>query len=351
MVSLSSLVSSSRSLQIVLSVILIGLTSKLLSNRCSLASASELLSEYNSATNGTNLELSNSWKTEAATLSSALITFISCVINYYYPTTALYFLKNSAQISADSTISDYNFITLSAEEFSKRGPLSVSALHTSILTTLTSSESVSNAFWFVNMIIQISDFASSDCDSISGLLDTYNLTGSSTTSSLSNYFNFNLGNSNTSNIYDEFYSALSSLNLTNLDDLSLTNLNTTILESELLLSLSSDCSVKKSTMALTILIWITHIISSGLLTSEIVSFCNKFSTTKSKVIKKLEQVKQDEENKAEEEENGDEDLNTAVVGDKTVNSDANHNVLLTFSHRWGLFDIKFKDGISETEEE
>lgn len=359
-ISTATTTTTSKSLQIVLSIILIGLTSKILSDRSSLSSAADLLSDYNSSTNGTSLSLSNSWKIEASSLSSSTFTLASTVFNYFYPTTATSLFK-SLKTTCDSTISDYNFITLSVEDVANSSPLSISSFHTAYLTSLVSSETISNSFWFVNMIIQISDFASTDCYSIENLLDNYNLTGISTTESLLNYFNlFSNENDTVSNIYEEFYSALNNLNLTNIENLSLTSLNGSTLQSNLLLSLNQDCQIKKSSMALTILIWVSHLFSSGILTFEMVSFFNKFSQTKIEALKIIQLKKKDEEEKEKEKENENEEDENQIKNSnehefteddekdkKSLGNKNNSEILLTFTHRWGLYDISFKDNSTD----
>lgn len=335
MVSVASSTALSKSLQLVLSVIVLGLSSSLLSNRSSLSSASEALSDYNLSNNGTGFNLTNSWKTEAAAVSSSAFTLFSSGFNYFYPTTALTIFRGSGSfISSDSAVSPYNFVSVPADEFANSSPLSVSAVHTSYLTSLVGSETLSNAFWFVNMIVQIADFASDDCSSVSDLLDNYNLTGVSNSQSLSNYFNY-FDNSSTSTVYDEIHETLALFNITDLGDFQITDLNGTSLQSDLLLSLNHDCQVKKASMALSILVWITHILSSGLLTSELVSFWNKFSSIKSKALK----LKESEINKASENENEEDGEEETEEADNTEKNTSSHNVLLTFDHRWGVFDI------------
>lgn len=88
-------------------------------------------------------------------------------------------------------------------------------------------------------------------------------------------------------------------------------------------------------MALSILVWVTHILSSGLLTSELVSFWNKFSNAKTKALKlKDSELSKTNENKNEE--GGEEETEEA---DKLENKASSHNVFLTFDHGWGLFNI------------
>lgn len=338
MVSLASGTTLSKGLQLVLSVIVMGLGSKLLSSRSSLSSASDALSEYNLSNNGTAFDLTNSWKIEAAAVSSSAFTLVSSAFNYFYPTTALKLFKSSSSsISSDESVSQYNFISLSAHDFANSSPFSVSTIHTSYLASLVSSEALSNAFWFVNMIVQIADFAGNDCSSISDLLDTYNLTGISTSQSLSNYFNYFDNSSSTSTVYEEIAEALSLFNITDLGDFQISNLNGSVLQSELLLSLSHDCQIKKSSMALSILVWVTHIFSSGLLTSEIVSFLNKFFSIKLRASKLVEsEHKGNEIENEENKENGDENAENSNI---LENESGSHKIFLTFNHRWGLFDI------------
>ncbi|GAV30392.1 hypothetical protein PMKS-003903 [Pichia membranifaciens] len=335
MVSVATSTAITKSLQLVLSVLVLGLSSKLLSNRSSLSSASAALSDHNLSKNGIGFNLTNPWEIEAAAVSSSAFTLVSSGFNYFYPTTAMTLLKGSASsISSDSSVSPHNFVSLTADEFANSSPLSVSAVHTSYLTSLVSSETLSNAFWFVNMIVQIADFASDDCSSVSDILDNYNLTGVSNSQSLYNYFNY-FDNSSTSTVYNEIYEALALFNITNLGDIQITDLNGTTLQSDLLLSLSHDCQVKKASMALSILVWVTHILSSGLLTSELVSFWNKFSNAKTKALKlKDSELSKTNENKNEE--GGEEETEEA---DKLENKASSHNVFLTFDHGWGLFNI------------
>lgn len=355
MITVSSTTTFGKVLQVILSVVLVGLTSKMLSNRSSISSVSDLLSDFNTSVNGTSLDLDNTWQIQAASLSSSLFTFVSTIFNYFYPTSVLSLFKNNSHIGTNTAVSAHNYIKVSTDDFTNSNPFTISAIFTSYLTSLTSSETISNVFWFVNMIIQIVDNAANECDSVSDLLDVYNLTGTSTTESLLNYFNIfdnSSSGSTTSEIYQSLYDTLTSLNITGIENIGITDLNGTDIQSELLLSLSGDCQMKKTSMALTIIMWITHIISSGVLTSEIFSFINKFQTTKTQALQITEQQKlkttaavitktegNDDATGSAEAETEQPQASTPTSTDSTETPSAQPEIVLTFTHRWGLFDI------------
>lgn len=315
----------SKYLQLTLAVVITGLSAKILSSRGNMSSTADVLSTFNTSNNGTSLDFDNSWKVSVATLSSSLFTLSSSAVNYFFPTVTLkYFNHDPTSVTLLSQFETYKYVRIPIEKFSAQTPLSVSAFHTSYLTSLVSSESVSNIFWIVNMIVSIGDYASYDCSSVDSLLNEYNVTGTSTTSSLINFFNIFDNSTSYQNVYSELYNTLLGSNLTDTTQISISNITSSSLQSNLLLAMSQDCQLKKTSMALTIIIWLTHIISTGVLSLEILNFINQYSTIRVKV--------------QQEKSNVDENLENIEEVDKASPNMFN-SVFLVYTHRWGIFKI------------
>lgn len=349
MVSSAAVTTSNKYLQLAIAVILIGLSAKNLSNRSSLGSTADALSAFNVANNGTSLDLDNSWKINAAAVSAATFSFISSLFNYIFPSVIFkYFMPKTDLMDFNIGYTTKKYIEIPFETLS-HSFFSVSKAHTSYVSSLLSSETISHAFWFVNMIVQVSDFASYKCGSVDSLLDTYNVTGISGTDITKKFFNIFDNSSSTTSIYNDLYQSLLNSNLTqisNLTDVSIGNLNGTQLQTNLLLALSQDCQIKKSSMAMTIIYWVSHVLSSGMLVSEMTSFYNKFLSIKISAEnlshKNETTTRQAEEQDAEEEATEEGEDNSVDENEKETNDSFRQKVYLVFDHHWGLFNVIMK---------
>lgn len=346
--------------QVALAVVLLGLTSKTLSKRNFLNSLINDISTHNIANNGTGLAMDNSWRITAASLSASLFTFSSSCLNWALPSIKAALSKTSSQaLEFANTSPTHKYLEIPLESFLTSSIFSVSTFHTTYMTSLLGSESLSNVFWFVNLIVQVSDFASGSCSSMSDLLNSYNVTGISDTTAFQNYFGV-----------PNITSQISTLGLDVIDGVisnytePSANVTAMQLQTTLLLNLCVDCQIKKASTGLTVILWVSHALSTGLLTNEVASFFQKFvslralatdmAEIKNAVVEKAS-IDLRQHGSAPEHVNNDarsvefNDINDTVG---TVDKDTTNNTLarvfLVFDHRWGLFDIEMKDGIPKS---
>ena len=410
--------------QVALAVVLLGLTSKTLSKRNFLNSLINDISTHNIANNGTGLAMDNSWRITAASLSASLFTFSSSCLNWALPSIKAALSKTSSQALAFANTSPtHKYLEIPLEFFLTCSIFSVSTFHTTYMTSLLGSESLSNVFWFVNLIVQVSDFVSGSCSSMSDLLNSYNVTGISDKTAFENYFGvpnitsqiFTLGldvidgvisnytepSANVSDFVSGSCSSMSDLlnsyNVTGISDktafenyFGVPNITSQIftlgldvidgvisnytepsanvtamqLQTTLLLNLCVDCQIKKASTWLTVILWVSHALSTGLLTNEVASFYQKFvslralatdmAEIKNAVVEKASIDLRQHESAPEHVNNDARSVEFNDINDTvgTVDKDTTNNTLarvfLVFDHRWGLFDIEMKDGIPKS---
>ncbi|KAG7695048.1 hypothetical protein KL949_002316 [Ogataea haglerorum] len=324
MVSLSSSSSAARYAQLILGVILLGLSAKIINDRGSLTSlADELMEIYNSNSSGTSSSLSKrdvskrslyidpSWKKSAVVISSACTSISSNSVNYVLPKM---FTKKSTNSNTQSLLwksSAFRTLSTSATDFVSKTALGVSLKQAGYASSLFGSEVISQALWITNVIMQISQYGSQSCSSVEGLISSYNLTSDLSELILSNYYNEDEPNNSTSTdseLYDDienlffksnssdFSGSLSSL----LDSYDSNNLTTLEKQSTLLLKLATNCQLKKSSMALSIIIFATYLFSSTFLASSAVSFVNQYRKQQEQATKTIQVILERSENEASE---------------------------------------------------
>lgn len=336
MITIKPLTYSTHILQLVLAVIILGLSIRTLLNSKSLNSVSKAFSNFIKNNHGTELSLSNNWKVNASSIASSAFTLLSSIINYFFPTVAInYFYPHNAITFEAYNQKTTKYLEVPTENFAKTSIFGLSKVATSYITSLLGSEGISNIFWFVNTIISVSNFAKTDCNSVSSLLKAYNVTGVSTTTSLINFFNIFDNSSTTTDMFEDIYTALSNANITFDDSAGITfsNLNGSNLQSNLLMKMSSDCNIKKASMSITIIMWILHIFSSGLVATELVQLYTKIRNLQVQVEKETNSDDISEDNSALDTQN----KHTAEEINKE-NSGLDSKIFLVFKHRWGLFN-------------
>ncbi|KAG7847003.1 hypothetical protein KL941_002796 [Ogataea angusta] len=312
MVSLSSSSSTARYAQLILGVILLGLSGKIINDRNSLTSlADELMELYNSTSsetsfslakrdaNGPSLYVDPSWKKSAVVLSSACTSISSNSLNYALPKIITKKNTNSNTQALLWKSSAFRTLSTSASDFVSKTAIGVSLKQAGYASSLFGSEVLSQALWVVNVIIQVSQFGSQSCSNVEGLISSYNLTSDLSDFILSNYYNENGSDNLTSSdseLYDQIENLFSQSNSSNplgslsslLDSYNSNNLTTLEKQSALLLKLASNCQLKKSSMALSIITLATYLLTSTFLASSAVSFVNQYHKEKEQATKAIQ---------------------------------------------------------------
>lgn len=312
MVSFSTATVSSRTVQLVISVVMVGISSMIVKYKSEISNQTEKLSTYNLHMNGTSLTLDSNWKKSAAALGAGTFSLTSSSFNYMFPTIMRkikYGFMNDASGIANK---GSKYIELSMSEFLSSKPFQFNADHSNYFTLLASSETIGHTFWFTNMILQVSDYSHTQCTDVNSLLVNNNLT--STTSSLSNFFNI-LTNSTNNEWANSIYQELQDANLTQSLDINFNQVNTTEAQAQLLLSLGYDCQLKKASLGLTVVLWALYAVTTGLFTTDAIKFYSQFKNTQAKVNAQ----KKDTE--------------------LAVKSNDDESVLLMYHHPWCLFRI------------
>ncbi|KAG7894508.1 hypothetical protein KL905_002635 [Ogataea polymorpha] len=324
MVSLSSSSSTARYAQLILGVILLGLSGKIINDRSSLTSLADELAEiYNSTSSEASFSLAKrdfsepslyidpSWKKSAVVISSACTSISSNSLNYALPKL---FTKKNTNSNTQALLwksSVFRTLSTSASEFVSKTALGVSLKQAGYASSLFGSEAISQALWITSIIIQVSQYGSQSCSSVEGLISSYNLTSDLSEVILSNYYNEDESNNSTSSdnqLYDEIESLFSQSNSSNLsgslssllDSYNSNNLTTLEKQSALLLQLASNCQLKKSSMALSIITFATYLFSSTFLASSAVSFVNQYRKQKEQAAKAIQTTPERSENEATE---------------------------------------------------
>ncbi|KAH3668970.1 hypothetical protein OGAPHI_002725 [Ogataea philodendri] len=311
MVTLSSSSTTTRYIQLLFGIILLGLSGKIINDRSSLTSLVNDLQElYNSTDSSSSiskrdysepsLNIDTTWKKSAIVLASACTSVGSNTANYAFP--KLFTSRNTNQNTQAVLWKSSAFRTLSksASDFVGKSAVTVSKSQTSYLTSLLGSEVTSHALWIVNVIMQISEYGSQSCSNVEGLLTAYNLTSDLADSILSNYYNLPDSSNSTSldsELEEEIQELLSGANSTLanetiselLDSYASNNITTSELQSTLLLKLANNCKLKKASMALSILVIVAYVASSAFLSASAVSFSNKYKKQKSQVAQKTQE--------------------------------------------------------------
>lgn len=271
MISLNSSTGFVRVLQVLLSIISIGINSKSILTNESISAITDSITSSNSINSTDTLSFNSSSTPELISLVSSSLTTVS---HTYYSGIA----PNLLSIGQSGLFSSPKLITGFASSLSSIGQLTYT-------TGLSSSELSQLALWFTSFSYQLSEYGSWDCSSSIDLYDQYNITNSIDLIQLNDWNGVNytdyLINTNDSN---QLLNQLRNLTYYNYN-ISLINYNQTneILNNDLLLSLSNDCNLKKASIAINLLGLLSFFISSGsVLTSAINLFnsSNKASLTK-----------------------------------------------------------------------
>ncbi|TID14979.1 hypothetical protein CANINC_004650 [Pichia inconspicua] len=345
MISIKTSTYTTHILQLVLAVIILGLSICTLLESKSLSSVSKAFSDFIIRSHGTELLLSDNRKVIASSIASSLFTLVTTIVNYFFPTVAIkYFHPHKALLFEYQQQKTINYLEIPNTRFVKASIFGLSKTITSYIISLFGSESISDIFWFVNTIISVGNFATTDCKSVPSLLETYNVTGVSTTTALMNFFNIFDNSSHTSDIFEEIYSTLSKTNITldNFEGITLSDLNGTRLQSDLILKMSSDCNIKKASMAMTIIIWIVHFLSSILVATEVFQFYTKMRSLKIQLSK--EETTTETINDSALQHN----LDSIAEDNNEETPESEAKIFLVFDRRWGLFNPILKR-VSESE--
>lgn len=323
MVSFSTAPISSRTLQLIVAVVMLGLSSMIIKEKNKLSGQAEQLSNYNLFMNGTALDLDSNWKKSAAALAASAFSISSSSVNYMFPT-IMSKLKNG-YLSGDLATGGSKYLELSMSEFVNTKPFQINAEHSKYINLLGGSETIAHSFWFTNLILQVGDYSNSQCTDVDSLLTNYNLTGSSI-SPIASFFNV-FSNSTEGQWADDIFQQLQKANITQFSDINLNDLNSTETEAQLLLSLSYNCQLKKASMGMTVVLWALYAVTTGLFATDAIGFYSQFKNLQAKM--------------------------NAQQKDQEANIVANENepVRLIFHHPWCLFKVDYHPGTNHMQKE
>ncbi|ODV87304.1 hypothetical protein CANARDRAFT_26712 [[Candida] arabinofermentans NRRL YB-2248] len=301
MVSLSSSSKAGKYAQIALSTCLLGLSAKLITERGSLSSkvselaeyyesssldssSTELLMKRDDSSIATILNLDSSWKNSAVSIAASCVSLFGNSANYALP--MLFTESATTELPGIFLSNPVNTRYLSAKASSLR-QTSLATISKSQLTyfaSLIASDGTSNIMWFVNMILFTSNYASTSCSDVENLLTSFNLTGDLSSYALSNFFNIDSSDYNDTSSTEYIIESLLSDNgsftssdlTTLLDSISSSNVTVSEFQSELLIALGNNCQLKKASVGLIVVIWLTYLVTTGVLTASGLSFYSSY---------------------------------------------------------------------------
>ncbi|CDK27362.1 unnamed protein product [Kuraishia capsulata CBS 1993] len=256
-----------------------GLSAKLLTNKSGVSSQVDALNSYTSSSNLVErdsydyntepLYVSTDWKPSALTLSASSLTVTSLPANHV----ALQLFTRKSSSGRVSSVARTNFGGWN---------YGLSSTETSYLTSLASSELGSHGLWFASALYQLVKYGSWNCQGVESLLSQYNLTGDASEEVLDGFFGDLDLQYNTTGSFDD-------LNVTSILQTLGSQSDISELESKLLISLSSDCTIKKSSVGLNVIGWLVYLYTSGKLVSSAIALFSQLKSAREKAESKDEQ--------------------------------------------------------------
>ncbi|QPG76170.1 hypothetical protein FOA43_003556 [Brettanomyces nanus] len=138
---------------------------------------------------------------------------------------------------------------------------------------------ISLAFGLTNLIILSGSYASQSCDNINSLIQTYNLSSVTDQDYTSTFYEINQSDNSTYETWEDLIETYEKLNLTIPTSINPNNLTTSLLQTQMLLGVSSNCRLKKATLGLSTIMLLTYVLTSGFTAVGGIKFYNSYKRT------------------------------------------------------------------------